>query len=75
MDSAVRDQLARLCNTLVRFLAKAVLDPIVWSITQGWAAFKSQAGVDEVVYPDITTEDIHTSLVESLHLALGEVLG
>lgn len=71
----MRDQLAGLCNTLVRFLTKAVLDPIVWRTTNDWASFKSQARFNDVVYPDVTTEDIHTSLGKSLHLALGGVLG
>ena len=70
-DPALRDLLVRLCNTLVRFLAKAVLDPIVWRTTRDWAAFKPEA-LDEVVFPEVET--IVCSLAESLHLALGAVL-
>ena len=72
VDRALRDHLARLCNSLVRFLAKAVLDPIVWMITKDWAAFKSGA-LDEVVFSSPVL--LHDSLAESLHLALGAVLG
>ena len=53
-DPVLRDLLVRLCNTLVRFLAKAVLDPIVWRTTRDWAAFKSGA-LDEVVFPEVET--------------------
>ena len=74
VDSALRDQLARLCNTLVRFFAKAVLDPNVWKTTRDWAAFKKKA-LDEVAFPFVQTVDIHDSLADCLYLALSAILG